>query len=227
MRPQLIDVSDLASGYTLSPAAKRVAASVRGDIWTMPVENGFKRNLNRTDGTAERDPAWSPDGKWIAYFSDSTGEYELCIQRGDGSGETRQLTSGLKGFFYNPTWSPDSKKISYADQTGSIWVQLIDEEETLFIDKDPWANQSLTTTWAPDSNWLALTVFDERTENAVIKLYDLQNRSLHQITSPMFASYNPAFDLSGDFIYFATDREFDASYSPVGEWAASSSSTRR
>ncbi len=218
VRPQLLDVSDYRRGTALSPSARRITASVRGDIWTMPAEEGFKRNLTRSDGVAERSPAWSPDGKWIAYFSDSSGEYELYIQRADGSGETRQLTSGSRGFYYNPTWSPDSKKIAYSDQTGTIWLRLIDEEETLRVDKDPWGSQWLTTTWATDSNWLAYTLADERTSNGVIKLYDLSSRAAHQVTSAMFSSFTPTFDLSGDFLYFGTERHFRPMFSAIGEW---------
>ncbi|MBN2080706.1 PD40 domain-containing protein [bacterium] len=218
VRPQLTNVSDYIFDVGLSPQAKRLALCARGDIWTAPVEDGFKRNLTRSDGVAERNPSWSPDGKWIAYFSDESGEYQLCIRPGDGSGEPRQLTNHNKGFYLNPTWSPDSQKIAYSDQTGSYWICLIDTEENVFVGKDPWANDGIVVAWAPDSNWLAYVTFEEQTGNGIINLYDLENRTAHQVTSGMFSSYDPTFDLGGDFLYFVTDRAFQPVFSNVADW---------
>ena len=111
IRPKRVDASDFIQAYDISATGKRAVAEARGDIWTLPAEHGSPRNLTGTAGAAERSPAWSPDGKWIAYFSDETGEYELCIAQSDGKGETKQThrrlgetcTATCKG------WSPDSK----------------------------------------------------------------------------------------------------------------------
>jgi len=213
VRLQTVDVSGSVSQVGISPQAKRLVANAHCDIWTLPAENGFPRDLNRTDGIAERYPAWSPDGQWIAYFSDKTGEYELCRQKSDGSGAEEQLTRNGNAFRYYPVWSPDSKKIAFSDKTGAYYVHDIDGGETIFIDRDPWDGQGLTAAWAQDSNWLAYTVASERNSNSVIKLYDLANRRSHQVTSDMFSSRDPAFDLSGEYLYFATDRSFSPTFS--------------
>jgi tricorn protease len=81
-----VDVTPYIFEISVSPQAKRVAVNARGDIWTVPAEEGFNQNLTRTDGIFERDPVWSPDSKWIAYFSDRSGEYELYMRPSDGSG---------------------------------------------------------------------------------------------------------------------------------------------
>jgi tricorn protease len=217
VRMQTVDVSgNLNSGY-ISPQAKRVVADFRGDIWTLPAENGFPRNLTRTDGVAEHYPAWSPDGKWIAYFSDKTGEYELCRQLSDGSGREEQLTHNGKAYRYQPWWSPDSKKIAFSDKTGSYFIFIVDTGETVLVDRDVWAGQGLIGTWAKDSNWFAYTVQSPDNSNSVIKLYDLKNRKSYQVTSDMFPSSNPAFDLSGEFLFFSTQRNFEPSFSDVDE----------
>ncbi len=109
-------------GAGVSATGKRVVISARGDIWSVPAKKGFARNLTATSGAAERDPAWSPDGRWVAYLSDATGEYELYITQSDGKGETRQLTNDESGipqiFRYNPVWSPDSEHIVFTDASG-------------------------------------------------------------------------------------------------------------
>ena len=90
IRPSMVDASDYMQGWSISPNGKRVAAQARGDVWTLPAKNGSPRNLSRTSGHAERSPSWSPDGKWIAYFSDEPGEYELFVRSSDGRGEPRR-----------------------------------------------------------------------------------------------------------------------------------------
>jgi tricorn protease len=86
LRPQSLDVREQIHAADISPTGKRAVVEARGDIWTAPAEKGAPRNLTRTDSVAERDPSWSPDKRWIAYFSDATGEYELYITQSDGKG---------------------------------------------------------------------------------------------------------------------------------------------
>ncbi len=140
LRAQQVDASDFITAGDISPKAKRVCVEARGDIWTLPAEKGPARNLTTTSGVAERTPAWSPDGRWIAYFSDESGEYELYITQSDGRGETRQLTTDGDCFRYNPTWSPDSKHLVFTDKTGAIYLHTIDGE-TRLVDTDPNAEE--------------------------------------------------------------------------------------
>ena len=67
------------TNIALSPTGKRVVVEARGEIFTIPAEKGDVRNLTNSSASAERDPAWSPDGKSISYFSDKSGEYTLVI----------------------------------------------------------------------------------------------------------------------------------------------------
>ena len=106
----------------ISPTGVRILAEAHGDIFTMPAEKGDTRNLTKTPGTAERDPAWSPDGKSIAYFSDASGEYQLHIRDQDGLQPPKVIDLGPDpSFFYAPHWSPDSKHIAFTDKHLRIW----------------------------------------------------------------------------------------------------------
>ena len=83
----------------------------------MPADKGDTRNLTSTPGVMERDPAWSPDGQWIAYFSDETGEYELHVRDSMGRSEPQEdsaraeadvllhAASGRPTARRSPTWT--------------------------------------------------------------------------------------------------------------------------
>src|SRR5690606_37233190 len=124
------------------PSGKRAVFAARGEIFTVPAEHGVVRNLTRSSGVAERFPVWSPDGKYIAYFSDRTGEYELTIRPADDSGKEEVLTKLGPGFRYRPSWSPDSKKIVFIDQTMRVHLHDLVKKKTTEIDKQLWQYHS-------------------------------------------------------------------------------------
>ena len=136
LRPTRVDAARNITSLNISPTGKRAVIAARGDIWTAPAEHGSPRNLTRTDGTAERDPAWSPDGRWIAYFSDATGEYELYITQSDGKGETRQLTFDNGPFKSDIDWAPDSKALTFSDKTGALYLFTFAQTEDENADAD-------------------------------------------------------------------------------------------
>jgi tricorn protease len=124
LRPIRKDVSGRISDWFISPRAKRVLVQTRGDIWSLPAKNGTPRNLTRTSGIAEREPSWSPDGKWITYFSDESGENELVIRSADGKGEPQTITSMGAGYRYQPIWSPDSKWMMFIDHESKFMFSM-------------------------------------------------------------------------------------------------------
>ena len=111
MMPRWEDVTRLMSNMALSPTGKRVVVEARGEIFTIPAEKGDVRNLTNSSGSAERDPSWSPDGKYVSYFSDKSGEYKLVIESQDGIAPPREMRSENPTHYYTPSWSPDSKKL--------------------------------------------------------------------------------------------------------------------
>ncbi|HBE67344.1 MAG TPA: hypothetical protein DDW52_04270 [Planctomycetaceae bacterium] len=217
LRPQRVDASKFITGGSISPAAKRVAVAARGDIWSLAAENGRPRNLTDTDSVNERDPAWSPDGRWIAFFSDATGEYELTLMQSDGRGELRRLTNDGSCWRSNPVWSPDSKMIAFSDKTGAYHLHDIDSSETKNFYSDP-TLAGAQFSWSHDSAWLAYCQSSPTgLGNQSIWLYNVQEGKSHQLTSGYFNDSSPAFDRKGEFLYYQSNRRFaNPQYEDVG-----------
>lgn len=129
LRPRLEDAARNLTERTISPSGKRVAVSARGDIWSLPAEHGSPRNATRTSGVFERSPSWSPDGRWIVYLSDESGEYEFYLMQADGRHPPERLTHDGAVFRYGAVWAPDSKKFLFGDKTGSLWLYTFGELE--------------------------------------------------------------------------------------------------
>ncbi len=108
-RPSYRAVADWMHGMDLSPSAKRAVIEARGELFSVPAEKGDVRALTNTPGARERDPVWSPDGKWIAFLSDASGEYQAHVIAADGKSAARQVTREPATFRYALVWSPDSK----------------------------------------------------------------------------------------------------------------------
>lgn len=210
LRPMRKDVSGRLSGWYVSPKAKRVLVHSRGDIWSLPAKNGTPRNLTRTSGIAERWPSWSPDGKWITYFSDESGENELVIRPADGKGKPETVTSMGAGFRYQRTWSPDSKWMVFADHESKFYLFDVEQRQVRYFDRiniTGWNwGVPMHFSWSSDSQWLTYNKPNSDNLN-VIMLYNVRKDESHQVTSGMFMDYLPTFDRKGDFLYFFSQRE--------------------
>jgi tricorn protease-like protein/C-terminal processing protease CtpA/Prc len=215
IRPRNVDVSRFITGWSISSTGKRAAIEARGDLWTSATKEGTPRNLTRTNGTAERSPSWSPDGRWIAYFSDATGEYELYVTQSDGKGETKQLTRNGNAFRYSPIWAPDSKHLTFTDKAGVLYLYSFDNGQVKEVDREPWGGYP-DSSWSHDSKWIAYDKNDEKSRAACIWLYNLETGEKKQITGGMFNDYLPTFDRKGDYLYYVSSRSFNPTYEDLG-----------
>jgi tricorn protease len=222
LKPRLENVSNYIQSSTISPSGKRALFSARGDIFSVPAEHGIVRNETRSSGVAERFPAWSPDGKLIAYWSDRTGEYELTVRdaerKPESGNEEKTLTNLGPGFRYPPQWSPDSKKIAWIDQAMKIWVYDFETKTSRFVEQQKWmyhgALQNFRVSWSADSRWMAYAS-ELETRHSAIVLYDFKNNSRHQVTSGFYHDAQPTFDPDGKYLYFRTSRSFQPIYSDL------------
>ncbi len=204
-----VDASNFLVSWNVSPVADRAVIEARGDIWTISPD-GAKQRLTSTSGAADRDPSWSPDGRWISFFSDASGEYELYLAAADGSAAPRQLTHIGAGFRYRPVWSPDSQHIAFYDSTGSIYLHTIASGGTKKIDRDPLVRQPQIN-WSFDSRWIAYARgADGSIRYTAIWLYSLDAQKSHQVTSGSFDDSWPAFDRAGDYLFYVSRRNFNA-----------------
>jgi tricorn protease-like protein len=111
-RGRLIDVSKTISNYEISPDGNRALFGTRGEIFTVPAKYGNARNITKTSGVHERNSKWSPDGKWIAYISDKSGEDEIYIHLLRMAGEMQYSYPPME-MFINTSWCghPTARKL--------------------------------------------------------------------------------------------------------------------
>jgi tricorn protease len=187
----------------------------------VPAENGPVYDLTRTSGVAERYPAWSPDGKTIAYWSDRTGEYELTLMDAEKRTETA-VTSYGPGFRYRLWWSPNSKMVAFIDQTMQIRMYDVEKKRTIDVDKALYFAegelQGFRVSWSPDSRWIAYAR-DLENRSSAIYLFDTREAKTTQVTSGYYNDVQPSFDPDGKYLFFLTNRSFEPVYSDIdGTW---------
>jgi tricorn protease len=207
-RPHWEDVGTMIRSGALSPSGKRAVFEARGDIFTVPAEKGDVRNLTRSSGVADRTPSWSPDGKWITWFSDEGGEYQLVIADQFGK-EPRKIALESPTFFYDPTWSPDSKRLAYGDADRNLWVLDVESGKAKLIDNEGFAhpNRLIYPEWSPDSKWIAYSKRLKNQYNAVF-VYSLESGESTRITDGMSNAHSPAWDRGGKYLYFMASTDY-------------------
>ncbi|MFB3814268.1 MAG: PDZ domain-containing protein, partial [Terriglobales bacterium] len=208
LRPHFQKVAERITNADLSPTGARAVFEARGDIFTVPGDKGDVRNLTGTPGVAERDPAWSPDGKWIAYFSDEGGEYALHLRSQDGTEVKKTALGDPPSFFYSPRWSPDSKKIAYTDKRLNLWYLTLADGKPVKVDTDYYEApfRTLDPSWSPDSQWIAYTRRLPSNLRAAF-IYSLETGKTYQVTDGMSDAANAIFDSSGKYLYFTASTD--------------------
>jgi tricorn protease len=209
MMPRWEDVSSRITNMALSPTGKRVVVEARGEIFTVPAEKGDVRNLTNTSGSAERDPAWSPDGKSISYFSDKSGEYRLYIEAQDGLTPPREILLDKPTHYYTTSWSPDSKKILFSDTNLNVWVLDVASGQAKVVGKDPWMvpQRTLNPVWSPDSKWVAYSSRLRSMYHAIF-VSNAETGETRQVTDGLADAVWPAWDANGKYLWFLASTDF-------------------
>lgn len=216
LRPRIIRIGTSIQNPAVSPTGKRALFESRGEVISVPAEFGMARNLTQRSGTAERYPAWSPDGRNVAYWSDRTGEYELTLRNADGTGEERTLTKLGPGFRYHIWWSPDSKTVGYVDQAMKIHLIDVATGADKQIDKANYffegSLEGFRMRWSPDSRYVTFAR-DLPNQKSAVFVYDTRESLLHQVTNGFYDASDPVFDADGKYLFFFTQRDFRPIYS--------------
>ncbi len=185
----------------VSPTGKRAIFEHRGEIFTVPKENGTWKNITNSPAVADRNPIWSPNGDKIAWFSDKSGEYQLMLadQNGDN---VEAISLPNPTFYFQPDWSPDGKHIAYTDTHYNVWIINLETKKTKKVDTDRYAhpNRSMNPVWSPDSKWIAYAKQQDNHFKAIFA-YNIDSKKVIQITDPIADAITPVWDESGKYLY--------------------------
>jgi tricorn protease len=205
-RSALVDASKHIESVSPAPDGQRVIAVARGDIYSVPGKDGTPRNLTRTSNAHERDAVWSPDGKWIAYNSDVTGENELYVRSQDGKGDPQQLTKGADTYYYRVIWSPDSKKLLWADRWQRLRYVDVASKAITQVDQDKYG-EIRGYDWSPDSQWIAWSRPEEN-EGEKVYLFSTADKKPVTVTDDWYSASNPTFSDDGKYLLLTSSRDF-------------------
>ncbi len=197
------DVTKNISSAALSPTGKRALMESRGEIFTVPVEQGDMRNLSHSAGVADRAPAWSPNGKEVAWFADSGSGYRLHIASQDGLVPTRTMAIGQSKMAWEPTWSPDGKRIAFVDDDTRIQVIELATGKITTADNDGSniGRGSMGITWSPDSKWLAYAKYFPNQLHRIV-VWSVESGRAVPLTDAMADASSPVWDKNGRHLYF-------------------------
>jgi len=207
-RPRYVKGSRYARNGSVSPSGARAVFEFRGEIVTVPAEKGDPRNLTSSPGAFDRDPAWSPDGKTIAWFSDLSGEYELFLAPQDGKGDVRKVKVTGAGFYQGIVWSRDSKKLAFSDNSGTIyWLDVESGKQTKIVEPQYGRSRGIKpSSWSHDSKWLTYAI-DTAASISQVFLYSLDQNKSFPVTDGLSEATEPVFDASGKYLYFLSSTD--------------------
>jgi len=206
-RPHWANVARFVTDFDISPDGNRAVLTARGDIFTVPAKEGSIRNLTQTPGIHEKYAAWSPDGKWIAYLSDRSGEDEIYITPHDGMGKETRITTDGQMFRMPPVWSPDSKKLAFADKDLRLFYVDIEQKTPVLIDQGKYSDLT-EYVWSPDSKWVAYAKA-EVNNYSTINLYSLADKKITPVTTNFTNNSTPTFDPGGKYLFFLSQRDYN------------------
>ena len=218
---QLKNVGSNIQNMTVAPGGNRIVFEARGELFSVPVKDGYVVNLTQSSGAFDRNPSWSPDGNNVAYWSDRSGENEIYIQNMRNNSDPIKLSSINGGFGYNLYWSPDSKKIAFIDEKNEINIIDLDKKDVKKVDENNYnighgGRSYFTLNWSPDSKWITYSKTKDNQNNALF-MYSLNENKVHEVTSGYYSDFSPVFSTDGSYLYYYTDRTFNSAYSGLGD----------
>ncbi len=210
-RNDFIDASQNIENWDLSPDGNRVVLVARGEVFTLPAESGITRRITHSSGSHQREAVWSPDGRWIAYISDESGEDEIYVVPQDGSGPAQRITVGGDNYKYALRWSPNSKMLLFSDRKQVLQYVDVESKKITVVDQSQ-VGEFHDYNWSPDSKWICYVQPAWRTYGRIM-LYHLDKRTTHPVTDNWYESYEPTFSSDGKYLLLLSDRDFKPTFS--------------
>ena len=205
-RPHWSKVGREMRGWTPSPSGKRIVVEAHGDLFTVPQKHGETRNLTSSSGIHERSPAWSPDGRWLAFFTDASGEYQLVLRDMENEEDNRYLVTMKEDYAWWMKWSPNSEYILYNDEELRLQLLEVDSGKVTTVDRGLY-HGIYSFNWSPDSRWILYNRESESNFGSLF-IYSLAEKESHRLTSDFTSEQEAVFDDSSQCIYFCSSRMF-------------------
>lgn len=219
--PRSVNVGRDIVNFTASPEGKRIVFEARGELFNTPLKEGYTLNLTNSSGAFDRAPSWSPDGQWIAYWSDRSGENEIWLQSSNHGTPPKQLTKRQKGYGYALHWSPDNKRLAFISETNDILIVTVDNGNIVKAGNTYWetghgGRHGYSISWSPDSRWIAFTQGEENNHSAIY-VFNTETAKTTRLTSAFYDDQSPAFSADGKYLFYLTNRNHNALYSDLGD----------
>ena len=209
--PYYKNVKDFIDGWAVSPSGKRALFDARGDIFSVPAKNGPSINLTQTQGVRETSPTWSPNGKFITYYSDASGEYEIYLLENKNGAKAKQVTSGSSAWMYDAKWSANSKYLLFFDRSLKLKYLNVESGEVKVADVAK-RNEINDYNFSPDSEWITY-VKDSKNGQGAVWVHQISTGKNTQLTDDTFSDSEPVFSTDGNFLFFTSNRDFNLSFS--------------
>ena len=154
------DHQSLAAGFgslALSPDGKKIAFTVRGDVFAASAKDGGDATRITTSPENEGQLTWAPDSRGLAYVSSRDGATHLYLYDFNTRAETK-LTDGTRNDV-SPTWSPDGKQIAFTRGAKELHVLNVATKQDRQLATGELARSPFlpdhSMAWSPDGQWIA------------------------------------------------------------------------
>src|SRR5216683_2657340 len=205
LTPIDVTVSEGTSmAVAVSPDGQTLALDLQGSIWLLPVTGGLATRLTDPFNDA-RQPAWSPDGTWITFFSYRDGGYHLWAVAPDGS-QLHQVTWGPFDD-REPVWSHDGTQLAFASDRGDplgshshIWVLERQSGQVRQVTQEP--SEDSMPTWSPDDQEIAFV--STREHGQAVWAVHVADGTERQVVSARGRVDAPSWGPGGQIVYHVT-----------------------
>ncbi|MAF27601.1 MAG: S41 family peptidase [Gemmatimonadota bacterium] len=204
-RHRYADAKATLTWFDLSPDGERLAVTTRGEVFSVPVEEGVTLPVTRGSGARESWASYGSDGETVLYVSDEGGEESIRSRDAWGRGEETVLQpAGEKGWHFPPRPSPDGEWVAWSDETQTLFVAPLKGGRTRTVDHSE-QEEIRDYAWSPDGRWLAY-VKVPFTDFRSVFLYDTRDDETRRVTPTTTDDFAPAWDPDGRYLHFLSNR---------------------